>query len=179
MRPLMWFVGPWPPPFIEASHTHKKAPPCRHTHTQYSTYIHLHTLYAFHTLRFLLTHFLSGIRNGVLWCRYINGGQWGPRGLQWLFLPSKNLRKVLAGWSWKPTKFSSSRVGEWGALAPPQKQNGEKNLHQNSQLGKNAWQPNSNIVSVMVMTGLSLLCLFHTSDVCGPLNFKGWEAISN
>lgn len=27
---------------------------------------------------------------------------------------------------------------EWGASVPPQKQNGEKKLHQNSQLGKNA-----------------------------------------
>lgn len=89
-----------------------------HTHTPYSTYIHLHTLYAFHTLLFLLTHFLSGIRTGVLCCRYINGGQWGPWGLQWLFLPSKNLRKVLAGWSWKPTKFSSSRLGSGGHQCP-------------------------------------------------------------
>lgn len=60
----MWFVGPWPPPFIAASYT-QKVPPCRHTHTPYSTYIHLQTLYAFHAL-LLLTHFLSGIKNGVV-----------------------------------------------------------------------------------------------------------------
>lgn len=123
-------------------------------------------------LLFLLARFLSGIRNGVLWCRYINGGRGGPWDLQWLFLPSKNLRKVLAGWGWKPTKFSSSRLGSGGHQCPLKNKMEKKNLHQNSQLGKNAWQPNSNIVSVMVMTGLSLLCLFHTSDVCGPLISK-------
>lgn len=165
-------------PFITGSHT-KSTTLQTHIHILYSTYIHLCTLYAFHKLLFLLTHFLSGIKTGVLWCRYINGGLWGPWGLQWLFLPSKNLRKVLAEWSWKPTKFSSSTLRREGALVPPSKTKWRKNLHQNSQLGKNAWQPNSSIVSVMVMTGLSLLCLFHTSDVYGPLIFKGWEAISN
>lgn len=80
----------------------------------------------------------------------------------------KNLRKVLAGWSWKPTKFSSSRLGSGRhqrLLENKIERERKKTLHQNSQLSKNAWQLNLNIVSVTIMTVLSL---FHTFDVCGP-----------
>lgn len=169
-RPLMWFVGPWPPTFFGTSHT-QKVPPCRHirslTHTVCLSYI------TFPPHSFL-------VRNQ----------KWSVMVLIHKWRPMRPLRSPVAflaikeppeGSCWVKLKAHQVlliKTGEWGASVPPQKQNGKK-LHQNSQLGKNAWQPNSSIVSVTVMTGLSLLCLFHTSDVCGPLIFKGWEAISN
>lgn len=87
-----------------------------------------------------------------------------PQDLQWLFLPSKEPPE---GSCW--VKLKAKRVlvdtnGEREASAPPQnKMEGENNnLHPNSQLGKNAWQLNSDVVYVMVMMDISLLCLFHT-----------------
>lgn len=65
--PLMWFVGPWAPPFIAASHTHtQNKSTTLQTHILHIAHTFTYTQYAIHTLLFLLTHFLPGIKNAVL-----------------------------------------------------------------------------------------------------------------
>lgn len=56
----------------------------------------------------------------------------------------KNLRKVLAGWSWKPTEMSSSETGSGRhrRLLQNKMERENNKLHPNSQLGKNAWHLN-------------------------------------
>lgn len=100
---------------------------------------HWLSLCTLHTWVSPLTHSSSAIRNGALWCQYINEDRWGPPKISSGYsCHQKNLRKVLAGCSWKPADSWLTQTGEREASAPPQNkiEGQNNNLHPN----KNAWQ---------------------------------------
>lgn len=118
----MWFVGPWPPPFIPDS---QKVPPYRHTWSIQ----HIHSLT--HTV--CLSYVTFPPRSFL-----VRNQKWGVMVLIHKWRPRRPLRSPVAflaikeppeGSCWvrlKAHQVLLIKTREWGSSMPPQKQNGEK-----------------------------------------------------
>lgn len=108
-------------PFSLQPHTHKKYHPADTHIPPYSTY----TLYAFHTLLLLLTHFLSGIKNGVM----VPIHKWRPMRPLRSPVAFLAIKEPPEGSCWvrlKAHQVLLIRTGEWvagvaGAISAPSK----------------------------------------------------------
>lgn len=124
-RPVMQFVGPWPLLSIKTIKYHHAD---THTHTHRA---HI-ALYAFCTLLFLLTHFLSAIRNGVM----VPIHKWRPvrppRSPVAFLAIKRTSGRFLLGEAESPLS-SCHQDWDWEATAAPSKTKWRKKIgHQNN-----------------------------------------------
>lgn len=121
----MWFVGPWPPLFIAASHTQKSTTLQTHTHSIQ----HIHSLTHTVCLSYVTLPPHSFLVRNQKWSVMVLIHKWRPMRPLRSPVAFLAIKEPPEGSCWVKLKAHQVlliKTGEWGASVPPQKQNGEE-----------------------------------------------------